>query len=226
MKRWIGILTMMALGAATGALAAAPMEGQFIWDEANARMATARTEKDFLLAAQTYARLVNTGVRNGPVFYNLGTALLKARQYDPALGIFLRAERYLGSNPEIRRNLLLALAGDDKDAELSLPWYRFFLFWHYGLSAAARLTIAVVAWAVFWAGLILRVLGAPRLARPLVLGGILAVALFGSSVAASLYQEVNERAVRINPDATLTAPARPAKSPGKTVTNVRSETRK
>jgi len=155
-----------------------------------------------------------------------GNRPLKARQYDPALGIFLRAERYLGSNPEIRRNLLLALAGDDKDAELSLPWYRFFLFWHYGLSAAARLTIAVVAWAVFWAGLILRVLGAPRLARPLVLGGILAVALFGSSVAASLYQEVNERAVRINPDATLTAPARPAKSPGKTVTNVRSETRK
>ena len=44
-------------------------------------------------------------MRNGVLFYDLGTALLKAGQADEAFEVLLRAERYLGYNPDVKRNL-------------------------------------------------------------------------------------------------------------------------
>ena len=49
-----------------------------LWNEANAALANAVKPADYLRAARSYQALVDSGVRNGPLFYNLGTALLKA----------------------------------------------------------------------------------------------------------------------------------------------------
>jgi len=217
---------MVMLVGAAGAWAATPTEQHFIWDEANARMATARTEKDFLLAARSYAKLVNAGVHNGPLFYNLGTALLKGRHYDDAGAALLRAERYAGSDPDIRRNLLLAAARDDKHAEVSLPWYRYFLFWHYGLGLHARTTIAVAAFAVFWLALTARLLGARRLDRPFIGLSLLVLVLYGSSMATSLNQEANARPVTVRLEAPPPRPAQPAKTPPAPAAEAKPEARK
>ncbi|MDI6775175.1 MAG: hypothetical protein QME60_07260 [Verrucomicrobiota bacterium] len=211
MRMCFAIALFLLAGVPRG-FAATTAEQRFAWDEANARMSTARTERDFLLAARGYAKLVNAGVRNGPLFYNLGTALLKGRQHDQALAALLRAERFMGSNPETRRNIALALARDDKNAEVSLPWRRFFLFWHYGLGLRTRIAVAVTAFAVFWLALTIRLLGARRLAQPPLVLALLAVVLFGSSVATSLNQEVNALPVTVNPDAASLLPAKPGKT--------------
>jgi hypothetical protein len=165
------------------------LERQFIWKEANARMASARTPADFLRAAETYRRLVDSGVRNGPLFYDLGTAFLQAGQYEKAEASLLRAERYMGSDPDIQRNLLLALAKGKKNIPTALPWYRFPLFWHYGIPGPIRMTIAVCAFFCCWIALILGALGVGRPAKHLLIVALAVCVLFGSSILTSMHQE-------------------------------------
>mgnify|MGYP001608864109 CR=1 FL=1 len=187
--------------------ASTEMERRFIWDEATTQISTARTPDDFLNAARTYQKLADAGVRNGPLFYNLGTALLKAGQYGDATEALLRSERYMGTNPEIRRNLLLASARGQKGRDVYLPWYRIPLFWHFELGGPVRAAVATMAFTHFWIALALRFLGSRRIARPLLGVALLGIVLFGSSTATTLYQETRaHRPVFANSE-TETAPA-------------------
>ena len=185
-------------------------ERRFVWNEANTRVATARGPAEFGAAAQAYERMAAAGVRNGPLFYNLGTALLAAGQYDAAGRALLRAERYLGTRPEIERNLLLAQARGEKNRNVSLPWYRVPLFWHFGLAAPTRTTIAAVAFSLCWLTPILRLAAWGRRVAGALLGlAFAAFVLFGSSAATSLWEEARAQAVRDRPPAGVRQPAAP-----------------
>jgi len=165
------------------------MEHRFLWSEANAHVAGAQTREDFAAAAHTYRKLIAAGVRNGPVFYNLGLALMQAERYDEALDVFLRAERYAGSDEELVHNILICLARGREDQSISLPWYRFLLFWHFELSTAVRAAIAAGAFLLCWLALLLRLLQARSAAAQVFAGGLVFLILFGSSTATSLLQE-------------------------------------
>lgn len=182
------LLPILALSGAPG-FADVLLERQFLWDEANSIMTSAQTPADFRRAAETYGKLANTGVRNGPLFYNLGTAHLKAGDYAPAEAFLLRAERYMGHDPDIERNLLLAMAKGKKNAPVALPWYRFPLFWHYGIPGPIRMTMAVYAFLCCWVAFSLRTLGLPGFARRLLILALSLLVLFGSSILTSLHQE-------------------------------------
>jgi len=164
-------------------------ERWFLWHEANARMAAAATPEDFLKAAESYHQLVRMGVRNGPLFYNLGTALLLAQEYDTALAYLLRAERYLGTTPEIRQNLELAAEGVAQKGGAGLPWYRPLFFWHFGLPATARATAAALSFTAVWFGLVLQSFKKSAAAHYLLVVSVLSLVLFGSSTLISLVQE-------------------------------------
>jgi hypothetical protein len=181
---WLALLFSVSQASADDVI-----QRKFLMDEANLKMSSARTPGDFAVAARTYRKLVDAGVRNGVLFYNLGTALLLGGQYNEAEKNLLRAERYIGSNWEIRRNLLIAVAGRERDKDASLPWYRSLLFWHYGLSGSVRSTIAALAFFVFWLAMALGTLGFRRLARPVAIVSIAVFVVFGSSLATSLHQE-------------------------------------
>ncbi len=190
MTRIILPLTTLLL-CAVPAFADGESERRFLWEEANWKMAGARTRQDFLTASGVYRKLLDAGVRNGPLFYNLGTALLKAGEYDEALAALLRAERYSGSDPEIRQNILLAIAGKEKDKGVSLPWHRAPFFWHYGLSISTRITVSVCAFAAVWLALICRLFLKIPFARRLLILAFIVLVLFGSSVATTINQETD-----------------------------------
>lgn len=166
---------------------------EFMWNQANAQMAEAESREDFLQAAESYMDLVEDGVRNGPLFYNLGTALLGGELYEPAARTLCRAERYMGSNPDIRRNLALALARGDPHAELALPWYRTFLFWHYALRVPVKSAVCSIAFLLLWLGIAMRSFGARRIAGPLIWVAAVILIVMGSSVVTALHQESVER---------------------------------
>jgi len=166
-----------------------PVELQFIWNEANSKMASASSPEDFLTAAGTYKRLIDAGVRNSHVFYNMGTALLKAGQYDTAITALLRAERYYGNNEDIRHNMLIAMCGRDKNPNASLPWYRVPLFWHYDFPLSSRIAIAVCAFGGIWLAIIMRSTGSSRIYKPLLYISFIVMAVFGTSAATSFQQE-------------------------------------
>jgi len=166
------------------------MERRFLWNEANALMAAAQTVEDFSAAAEAYGRLIDAGVRNGPLFYNLGLALLQAERYEEALAALRRAERYAGSTEDIRRNMRLCLRRGDSAA--ALPWYRFPLFWHFGLPGAIRLSIAAAAFSACWLSLLMRRIGPRHTADALLAVSLAVLVLFASSAATTLHQESRE----------------------------------
>ncbi len=189
-SRVLGVaVCALALVALPAARAADRLERQFLWDEANTQMGTAQTADDFLRAARTYGRLVEAGARNGPLFHNLGAALVKAGRYEQATPVLLRAERYMGNTPDLRQNLLVAAARGQADALPSLPWYRPLLFWHYGLATRTRFLVAAAAFSLAWLAVAFRLLGWQAGARPLLATALVVLVLFGSSTLTSLHQE-------------------------------------
>lgn len=176
---------------------------RFLWEQAHAGMASARTPEDFLAAARVYNRLVTDGARNGPVFFDLGTALLLAGDVPNAVAALQRAERYAGSTPEIRTNLRLAKACLAGQADADLSWQRVVFFWHFDLPARARLLAALAGWCLLWAGVLLRLLTRPRtpdaersadnrvraLGGSCIFFGILLSLVFGASAAITALQE-------------------------------------
>ncbi len=172
-------------------------ERLFIWNEANAVMQNSRTASEYLNAARVYQRLIDDGVRNGPLFYNIGTALLLAERYDLAADAFERTEGYLGRQADNDRNLKIAYARKMKSGTLILPWYRLAAFWHFYLSCPQRTLVAAGAFLVFWivlalkyalrltTGLTARRMGLERLTGALALTCLVVFIVFATSVAAS-----------------------------------------
>lgn len=186
------VAAVLALGVVLLPLAVyalSPAERQFLWQAANAQMSTAQASDDFLRAAEAYQKLVDAGVHNGPLFANLGTALLQAGRNNEAREAFLRAERYSGSDPEISAGIRAALARQQKSDAIALPWYRIPLFWHFEWGAPVRAVTTIILFTLFWIGLALRFLGLRRIARSLLAIALLGIILFGSSTATTLYQE-------------------------------------
>ncbi|MEI8241979.1 MAG: hypothetical protein WCI17_01805 [bacterium] len=171
----------------------------FLWEQANARMATARTAEEFLEAARTYNQLVSAGVRNGPLLFNLGTALLLAGDGENAVAALRRAERHLGSTPELRVNLRQALALQSDQPDADLPWDHVVFFWHYDEPVRVRALIALCGWMLLWLSLLLRLLARPAgtagatrvlsFAKPGIFFGLLLLIVFSCSTAFSLLQE-------------------------------------
>ena len=211
-ERGAAALCLVLLLGAAQAGAATDAERWFAWDEANSRMGTARTPLDFAAAATAYRNLVDGGVRNGPLFFNLGTALLKAGQPRNALAALQMAEIYMGSTMEIQRNMIIAANAAGGLDGAGLPWYRVPLFWHFGLPAATRLDVAVGAFALLWVGLLLLLLRRRGIAAPVIAVSLIAVVMFGSSVVASLQSE-SRLIARIN--LASYAPALPEEPGGK-----------
>jgi hypothetical protein len=160
----------------------------FSWNQANSLLSAAETPDQYLSAAAVYQRLVDNGVRNGPLFYNLGTALLGAERYDDAIAQLLRAERFMGHDHDTTHNLTFAIAKRDQDLEATLPWYRVVLFWHYRLGITTRLILASVAFSVCWIALTLRLASFQRW-RYVLAGALAGFAMFGYSAATDLYAE-------------------------------------
>jgi hypothetical protein len=148
----------------------------------------ARNADEFSHAADVYQELVNEGGANGALWYNLGTARLLADDPVGARDALLRAERHMGTTPEIRRNLERALRAAGGEPE-DLPWYRVPLYWHYLLPCTVRAIVLAAAFSGLWIGLALQLLGARRLSRSVAAVSLGVLIVFGSSVASTLYAE-------------------------------------
>jgi len=170
---------------------------QFLWEQANAQASSANKPEEFKKAAKTYERLLAEGAVTAPLLLNLGSTYVMAGEPTKAMATFLRAERYVGSTPEIKQGLLAAVAKQTGTQRKELSWIRTALFWHYSLPCQMRSLIALVAWTLFCGGLFLRLLMrhhnihtlASLSETALFVGGPLTVG-FGASVVVTLLQEV------------------------------------
>lgn len=161
------VVAVLLVGAATHEARAADIAPDaFEWERAGQTMAAAATEEEFLGAAAMYYAMVTNGASSGPLFYNLGTALLLSGKKLAAAEALVAAERRMGTSAEVADNLRLALAEEGTSGHL--PASRVFLCWHYGLPFATRIDLAVLGWSAFWlAAAAVALLGRGRRLRPL-----------------------------------------------------------
>ena len=194
--------TLLSLLALLSGVAAADTARTFVWEQANAQAAAATTPSNHLAAAATYNRLVADGVRNGPLFMNLGSVLVMAGDGANAAAAFARAERHLGMTPETRHGLAAALALREGRVHADTPWHRTAFFWHYAFPCSVRACTALGGWTLFWLGVLCRVLLRRRdghafartLSETFMLTGGLLAAIFAASTLMTLADERHDAA--------------------------------
>ncbi|MDP6601270.1 MAG: hypothetical protein QGG74_03895 [Phycisphaerales bacterium] len=141
----------------------------------------------FERSANRFQVLVDEGVENGRLFYDLGNAQLQAGATDKAIAAYLAAERYIPGDGRLAANLEHArtLAGKT-DEKASSSWLSRLAFWHRMLPTRTRLGLAATGWILLWLVLSLRLIGSFSGWRILAIIGAVTSLLFGASVIADI----------------------------------------
>jgi tetratricopeptide (TPR) repeat protein len=93
----------------------------------------AEDPEDFLRAASLYEQILDEGIENGAVLYNLGNAYMQADERGRAIAAYRKAKRYLPRDPFLDANLDYAL-GDRVPNEGRQSILDHVLFWKDWLS--------------------------------------------------------------------------------------------
>ncbi len=142
------------------------------------------------------------GVRNGMLFYNIGNAYFRMNDIGRAILNYRRAEQYIPGDRNLARNLRTAREArqDTFEEGQSAKVMRTLLFWHYDIQPGTRSMLFGVLSLLFWG------LAALRLFRPkwspgwaLGLFGGLTILFLGSLAVESTTQASRQAGVLIAP---------------------------
>jgi hypothetical protein len=144
----------------------------------------------FIDAAGRFRQLVDDGVKNGRLHYNLGNAYLQAGEIGRAILEYRRAEQYIAGDARLAHNLEYArsLRRNRIPPSGERALLRALLGWHFRTSVGARFTVFTAAYVLFWLVLLV------HLFRPAAAGrwtAVVAAVLWltcGASVLADLIQ--------------------------------------
>lgn len=156
----------------------------------------ARAAGLFRSAARRLEALVESGIVNGKLEYNLGNCYLQAGDVGLAILHYRRAERLIPGDPllvnnlkEARSRCVTAIAPHGRSMLLRGLFYP-----HYALALSTRARIGMVAFALCWVMLAVRNFLRRRWLSGLALACLLVAASFGASVGVSLWSDRNEPA--------------------------------
>jgi hypothetical protein len=110
----------------------------------------------FAEAAAKFQVLVDAGVRNGRLFYDLGNAYLQAGRLGEAIVNYRRAERLTPGDARLAENLRYArtLCQDQIPISGQRAFWKTLFFWHYTTALRGRIITAMLFYELFWLGLI------------------------------------------------------------------------
>jgi len=136
----------------------------------------------FLEAASKYELLLEDGVVNGKLCYNLGNAYMHAGRIGEAIHAYRLAEELIPGDDRLQQNLAFArqqcLTRLDVVGTAALS--DALLGWHDALSMPVRLGVLLVAWTGLW--LVLYVTRGRGVGRAFAIICILLTIVFGTSV--------------------------------------------
>ncbi|MBI4585452.1 MAG: hypothetical protein HY717_15675 [Planctomycetes bacterium] len=176
-----------------------------IFSEANRRFEEARSDEDLIRAAEGYRRLLDRGLKNSQLYYNLGNTYLRLRDHGQAILNFRRALLYQPDHAKAiamleyaRQQVSLA---ERFDTGGESPILRTLFFWHYGLAFSTRLEALILALLFFWILLAARLFTRLPYHRFLI-AALLAVAIaLGVSLGAQLLLQRGAEAVIVAKEA-------------------------
>jgi hypothetical protein len=113
---------------------------------------------DFTAAIQSFEQLIENGVVEPEVFYNLGNAYYRAGHAGPAIANYERALQLQPGLVVARENLMRAVNATERRLSKPKPpaWDQALLFWDDAIGPRTAFWCAALAWMFFWAILALR----------------------------------------------------------------------
>ncbi len=140
-----------------------------------------KTAPDEALAAFRNARdkfqgVADSGIENGPLFYNLGNTHLRLGAIGHAIADYRRAQRLIPHDQQLQANLRFArsLTRDRIESGGKRALLHTVFFWHYEFPLRMRSAAAMTAYAMFWVLLIVRLMS-PRAGLAYLVAALLAV---------------------------------------------------
>ncbi len=123
-----------------------------------ARQNPAAAADAFRRAAAGYQSIIDAGVHNGYLYYNLGNAHLQLNDVGRAIVNYRRAERFIPGDARLRANLTYARSLRKNQIEQPAlgALSRSLLFWHHQTPLRWRFAGLLAVYALFWAVLIVR----------------------------------------------------------------------
>jgi len=124
----------------------------------------AEAERRLREAANGFQALVDDGVVNGQLFYNLGNAYLRLKDLGRAMLYYRRAERFMPGDGRLAEGLRVArsLRRNDIPVAGRTALIHALLFWHYDSSLRGRAAVGTAGYVAFW----LVAIGATFVRRP------------------------------------------------------------
>jgi len=151
----------------------------------------ARSLQLFEASAARFQAIIDGGVRNGYLEYNLGNACLQAGRLGEAILHYRRAEREIPSDEHLRDNLAAArrrCLTMIQTPRSSVIWRSVF-FWHYATSLSSRYRFAAASYIATWSLIGLRVV---LMRRGLVAAAGISAALALGAGGSALVQSARE----------------------------------
>jgi tetratricopeptide (TPR) repeat protein len=182
-------------------------EAQFAYDNGiGLQLADpAASKNSFKRAANRFQVLVDDGVENGKLWYNLGNAQLQSENIGEAIAAYRMGQRYIPSNGRIAANLQFArsLVSDSSNSEDTISILRRLAFWHDTLPTQVRLTMGIIFWTCCWSLISIRLFRAiPGFKTASITLGIAALAL-SVSVTEDFLDQHREHGVLIEDEVTV-----------------------
>lgn len=108
-------------------------------------------EGQFKPAADEFLKIVQTGLRNGKLFYNLGNTYLKMGKLGHSILWYERALKLIPGDPDLKFNLNFARSlVKDKREEQRPPLLNVLFFWQDLFSQKSLQWMAIISNMVFW----------------------------------------------------------------------------
>ncbi len=109
-------------------------------------------------ALSGFETIVRSGVENGGLYYNIANTWMRLGDIGRAIVNYRRALNLMPGDPDIRKNLQVArnLCQVRIESPATSAVVETLLFWHFGTSFAARLSVVVATYILFWILLMLR----------------------------------------------------------------------
>ncbi len=110
------------------------------------------SKESFRRSAERFQILVNDGIENGKLWYDLGNAQLQAGEIGEAIGAYRSAQRYIPSDGRLTANLQYARSkvSNPIKSESTTSILKRLAFWHDALPTQVRLALGVILWFGCW----------------------------------------------------------------------------
>ncbi len=108
--------------------------------------------RSFREATDKFQLLVDSGIANGKLYYNLGNSYLRAGRLGQAIANYRRAERLIPADGQLEANLRFArtLCKNQIAASGQRAFLQTFFAWHHGVPIRYRYAIGLAAYVLFW----------------------------------------------------------------------------